>query len=1000
MPSLPRTALPFARDSVSPHFLRFLPVLIPLLAAATARPAEPDRDAIALAIQHLSETRPGYPRAADFLKRLEAATSPAELAALQREALVEASGIAGQPMLVVRRDPKQMGLPQTWQGNCALPGRGYDDEIARLEKGALKTLFKPEKGAFVGDVDLHFNGDRLLFSMPHPKNNWHIWEIRADGTGLRQLTPDEPGVDHYDACYLPDDRILFASTAAYAGVPCVGGGNRVANLYRMDADGANIRRLCFDQEHNWCPTVMNDGRVMYTRWEYTDTPHYFTRLLFRMNPDGTGQAEHYGSNSYWPNSIFYARPLPGHPTKFVAVVSGHHGVARMGELVVFDPALGRREDQGAVQRIPGRGKSVEPRIRDQLVQDAWPRFLHPFPLDDKRFLVSCQPSPNAPWGIYLADVFDNLVKIHDEPGRALLEPVPLRASTRPPVIPDRVRPGEKEATVYLTDIYQGDGLKGVPRGTVKKLRVYSYHYAYPNMGGHIHIGVDGPWDARRILGTVPVAADGSAVFKVPANTPLALQPLDADGQAIQIMRSWFTAMPGETVTCMGCHESQNAGPATRPVIAAARPPVDIEPWLGPERPFSFTREVQPVLDQSCVGCHDGTKAGAPNFTSSQPKARSGGPAPFNASYLALHPFVRRPGPESDYHLPRPYEYHASTSELVRLLRGWHYNVKLDDESWSRLITWIDLNVPDHGIWGEHRPVPNEFARLRREAEIKYGGRDIDPEAYPTPAPAPRAYVAPAAAGAVAAAAKIPSYAPPPAWPPLFELEREGGRKLKLILVPGERPCYLADREVSNEEYALFDPAHDSGYVQIFNKDTTSRGVAANSPRMPVARVTWNEANAYCEWLSAKTGKSMRLPSEAAWETACRAGTQTPMWYGDTTAPFNAVENLADASLHRLTTRDSPPWLPAVVSVHDGSTGPAATARYKPNPWGFHDMHGNVAEWTAGAEGDHRVARGGSFYDRPVRATATERRLYLAHQPVFDVGFRICWEPGPNDFAEK
>ena len=381
--------------------------LLPVILSTPAGAASPDREGIALAIRHLADTQPGFSRAPEFLKRLEAATSEADLSALQRDALIIASGISDLPLLVVRRDPKQMGLPQNWQGNCALPGRGYDNEIARLEKGALQTVYKPEGGAFVGDLDLHFSGERLLFSTTQPKN-WRIWEMRADGSNLRQVTPEEPWVDHYDACYLPDDRILFASTAAFAGVPCVGGGNRVANLYRMDADGTNIRRLCVDQEHNWCPTVMNDGRVMYTRWEYTDTPHYFTRLLFRMNPDGTGQAEHYGSNSYWPNSIFYARPLPGPPTKFVAVISGHHGVARMGELVVFDPALGRKEDQGAVQRIPGRGKSVEPVIRDGLVQDSWPRFLHPFPLDDKRFLVSCQPSRDAPWGIYLADVFDNL----------------------------------------------------------------------------------------------------------------------------------------------------------------------------------------------------------------------------------------------------------------------------------------------------------------------------------------------------------------------------------------------------------------------------------------------------------------------------------------------------------------------------------------------------------------------------------------------------------------
>ena len=185
--------------------------------------------------------------------------------------------------------------------------------------------------------------------------------MRSDGSGLRQVTPgDEPDVDNYDPCYLPDGRIMFCSTRCFHGVPCVGGGNTVANLFRMNADGTDIRQLCFDQDHDWCPTVLNNGRVLYSRWEYSDSPHYFTRLLFHMNPDGTNQSEYYGSNSMWPNSIFYARPLPGHPTKVVAVISGHHGVPRMGELVVFDPAHGRHEAGGAVQRIPGRGRRVAP----------------------------------------------------------------------------------------------------------------------------------------------------------------------------------------------------------------------------------------------------------------------------------------------------------------------------------------------------------------------------------------------------------------------------------------------------------------------------------------------------------------------------------------------------------------------------------------------------------------------------------------------------------------
>ena len=266
----------------------------------------------------------------------------------------------------------------------------------------------------------------------------------------------------------PDGRIVFGSTASMAAVPCVNGSTRVANLYLMDADGTSIRQLCFDQEHNWCPTVLNNGRVLYLRWEYTDTPHSHDRVLFHMNPDGTGQMEYYGSNSYWPNSLFYARPIPDHPTKFVGVVGGHHGVPRMGELVLFDTARGRREADGAVQRIPGHGRDVDARIEDNLVDKSWPKSLHPFPLSEKYFLVAAQPAAGAAWGIYLADIYDNMVLIREEPGYALLEPIPLRKTRTPPALPDRVDLARQDGLVYMSDVYAGGGLKGIPRGTVKK----------------------------------------------------------------------------------------------------------------------------------------------------------------------------------------------------------------------------------------------------------------------------------------------------------------------------------------------------------------------------------------------------------------------------------------------------------------------------------------------------------------------------------------------------
>ncbi|MGA2254909.1 MAG: hypothetical protein ABSG53_09620 [Thermoguttaceae bacterium] len=332
-----------------------------------------------------------------------------KIEALRREALLANPLLNFDKLLLVRRQEGQMGLPQNWQGDCSLPAYGYDNQIAVLSPvrpgGKVTALFQPEKGAFVGDVKLHFNAAKMLFSMPKPNNRWQIFELDVDGQGLRQVSTDDPAdVDNYDPCYLPDGRIIFCSTRCFQGVPCVGGADKVANLFIMDADGKSVRQLTFDQDHDWCPTVLNNGRVLYTRWEYSDTPHYFTRLLFTMNPDGTNQAAYYGSNSYWPNSTFYARPIPGHPTKVVAVISGHHGVPRMGELIVFDPALGRFEEKGAVQRIPGFGQKIEPIIRDGLVDGSWPKFLHPYPLSEKYFLVSCKPTPSANFGAFTSSI--------------------------------------------------------------------------------------------------------------------------------------------------------------------------------------------------------------------------------------------------------------------------------------------------------------------------------------------------------------------------------------------------------------------------------------------------------------------------------------------------------------------------------------------------------------------------------------------------------------------
>ena len=986
-----------------------------------------------------------------------------EILAWRREALLANPLLKSfEQVLLIRREVKSnLGLPQNWESNSSLNPAQWPDELMtcgiRQPAAPLASFFKADPPVMIADVDLHFDADRLLFSMRGKNGRWQIHELSIDGKNRRELTliPDND-VDNYDACYLPDGNILFTSTAPFIGVPCVQGSSHVTNCYLYDTKANTIRRLTFDQEHNWCPTVLNNGQILYLRWEYTDIPHFASRILFCMNPDGTSQREYYGSNSYWPNAVFYARPIPGDPTKIVGVVGGHHGVPRMGELVIFDPAKGRREADGVVQRIPGFGKPVKPVILDQLVDGSWPKFLHPFPLSEKYFLVSAKLNPNGLWGLYLVDIYDNLLLLKEDPGHALLEPIALKATPKPSVIPSRVDLKSRTSTIFIQDIYAGEGLKNVPRGSVKSLRLFTYQFAYHSMGGQVNrVGLTGPWDIKRVIGTVPVEADGSAIFRVPANTPISIQPLDANGQALALMRSWMTAMPGETLTCIGCHESQNTTPVAGTRIASQKQPVEVTPWFGPTRGLSFVREVQPVLNRHCLACHDGAKPGRPDFrdlpevyvdcTAEYYKKGT----KFSPSYLALRSYVRSCPIEADLHLLLPCEFHAGTSEIVQLLRKGHHGVKLDAEAWERLNAWIDLGTPYHGSWtgilGINRV--EKFQDRRLDLLRRYGSREDNEEAV-----------------AVLAAAATPPLPPPPAvvlppdplenstwgFPAAEAVKRQqalgettksldlgNGIKLELVRVPaGEfvmgstsganderplakvtiaKPFWIGKLEITNQQFSCFDAIHDSrleppDFLQFSERE---RGNPVNLPDQPACRLSWTEAQAFCQWLSTRSGVKASLPTEAQWEWASRAGTPAPFWFGDGNV-FEKNANLADKTFRDIGTMGwglpsgaIPQWRLAITTQNDKQRVSAPVGSYLPNPWGIHDLCGNVAEWTRsdnrpypyveadgrnqGNPATEKIVRGGSWYDRPHRATSSFRLAYPAWQKVFNVGFRIVIE---------
>ncbi|MBO5860380.1 MAG: SUMF1/EgtB/PvdO family nonheme iron enzyme, partial [Alistipes sp.] len=692
----------------------------------------------------------------------------------------------------------------------------------------------------------------------------------------------------------------------------------------------------------------------------------------------------------------------------------HHGVARSGRLILFDPSMGRKETKGMIQEMPFSKRKIEPIIKDELVTDVWPQFIKPYPVSDKYFLVSAKLSPESLWGIYLVDVYDNMTLIAEFEGEGLINPIIVNKRETPPVIPDRIKPQEKEATVFIQDIYQGEGLPGVPVGTVKKLRVFAYEYTYVNSeSDHIAQGIQSGWDIKRNLGEVDVEPDGSAMFKIPANTPVSFQPLDEEGRAIQWMRSWVTGMPGEVLSCVGCHEDQNSMPVAKRAMASGKAPSALQTPEGGVRSFTFDLEIQPILDRNCIVCHNagGVK---PNFSAKQVvnseeesagtysrtarKAQSGS-LYLSQSYLNLHPYVNRQGPEADIYVMNPYEYHASTSELVRLLKAGHHGVELTDKEWRTIYNWIDFNAPCHGRFVYNRVgyCPTDQYSRRIELANKYANgagvdwkKELDDYAKwmaENPQPAP-----------VRKDVKQPDYKdvksknfPFTAEQAQAMVEQLGesrrtieiapGVKMEFVRIPAgefvmgdntsrrgaapeakvkiERPFWISATEVTNQQFNVFDPKHDSRYTAQFWKDHVGPGYAANRPAQPVSRITWNQATEFCKAIGERTGVNMMLPTEAQWEWACRAGSESEFWYGEQGSDFSRKENLADQMLRKMAVQGVDPqpvsentwvykyytFMPREDSINDGTMTIADVAQYEPNAWGVYDMHGNVAEFT-------------------------------------------------------
>lgn len=1002
----------------------------------------------------------------------EAVLANAEKAVANKRAILLANPLLnGDKILTVRyqlgnRDRRAMApelgtQSNNWSNQESARRKGFNADIVELsnlrDEVQIRTIYKPDNTSSIADLKLHWDGDRAMFTQTMSDNRWNVFEVKLNNADCKKLIDNpEPDLEFYDGTYLPDGRIIANSNIGYQGVPCVNGSDPVGNMVLYTPQSKNLRRLTFDQDANWNPVIMNNGRVMYTRWEYTDLTHYYTRIVMNMNPDGTEQKALYGSGSMFPNSTFDVQPLPGYASAFVGIISGHHGVARSGRLILFDPAKARKGVAGMLQEIPHRNRPIVEEVKDRLVDGVWPQFIKPSPLNDTYFLVAAKLDKNDLWGIYLVDKFDNVTCLHKMEGEGYISPIAVRKTVTPPAIPDRVKLDDKQATVFIQDIYEGEGLKGIPRGTVKSLRLHAYEYAYvQTQSDHNWYGIQSGWDIKRMLGTVPVEEDGSVIFKIPANTPVSIQPLDKDGVAVQWMRSWLTGQPGEIVSCVGCHEDQNQIVIPKRVIASQKAPHALTPPEGGTRSFTFDLEVQPILDRACIACHNG-EGKAFDLRGGKKDGRG-----YGTSYLNLHPYVHRQGGEGDMVVLYPYEYHPNTSELVRLLKKGHYNVQLTDAEWRKIYNWIDYNAPDKGYFNANvlKSFPYQgYDQIERRKQLtdKYaGGAGVDWKKEIADYAAQlknKGEIKPVMPKKVSPVkekvlkVKGWPFAPDRVKEMLADeketvkvLEIAPGVQMTFVRIPagefvmgsyhGEPDTYpttkvkidkafwMGELEVTNQQYNTIFPQHDSRYVDQQWKDHVVPGYPANKPEQPVIRVSYNDAMEYCKILSQKTGLNITLPTEAQWEWACRGGSDEDFWFGNLNADFGKKDNLADVTTNKFAVSGvdpqpmSPesPWykyytfLPKAANVDDGSLVQVGGKKYEANPFGLYCMHGNVAEWTRSdyvpypykenpkKVSEYKVVRGGSYIERPKYSTAYSRKGFYPYQCVFNVGFRVIIE---------
>lgn len=574
-------------------------------------------------------------------------------------------------------------------------------------RGRVTRLFDAGRGV-ARDAVAGYDGRQIYFGYRASNGSYfHLHTMNADGSGLRQLT-DGPFHDYYP-CPLPDGGVAFISTRCKARFLCWR--PQAFVLFRMNANGEDIRPLSFANLSEWAPAVMGDGRILWTRSEYLDKGADFGHTLWSIRPDGSHPELVFGNNTL--NCYVNAREVPGTGELCCTLIS--HGGDLNGPIALIDPAKGRFNPAAITNITP----DSQPRYHMDWAQREC--FRDPMPVARDYFLVSHAPQKH--FGLYVIDRFGNRELLFLDPEISSMCPSLLQPQRTPPVLA-AAQPAEHAEMGHflLADVYQGLEPR-VQRGTVKYLRVCqevrsdleqfadgSYRQDHPPFedfyASPTHL-VRGPhgWPsyvAKASLGLVPVEEDGSASFYVPAGKVLYFQLLDEQLNEVQRMRSVVQLQPGEQRSCIGCHEHRSLAAPVRSALALRQEPRQLEPPPWGAVPFSYEKVVQPVWDAHCVRCHDARHERNLDLTGTLDANR------VPASYRTLitkglvHYFDYTWGQE--HSKAEPFTFGTTRSRLWKVLSEGqgpgspHHGLKWTGEDMHRVKCWIDLNCP---LWPDY-----------------------------------------------------------------------------------------------------------------------------------------------------------------------------------------------------------------------------------------------------------------------------------------------------------